>query len=169
MVTFKIADDTRDDRSIRGNHHHLGFPSGHEHYRDVVTGCFLAMAEKCALAHSRLPAEKNDTTCDETPTGGPGSAPRARCRYGCAPRRPPLPDARGRAPVWPRRPSEGRAETWPRCLMDGDPAAAARAPAQRGERHVSALPADEGALARRQGPLRPTWTRPLRGRPARRQ
>ena len=43
-------------------------PFGINHDRDLVMGCFLAMAEKCALAHSRLPAEKNDTTCDETPT-----------------------------------------------------------------------------------------------------
>jgi hypothetical protein len=48
----------------------------------------------------------------------------------------------------------GKAETWPRCLIDGVPVAAAQAPAQPPERHVSALPADEGALAPRQGPLR---------------
>jgi len=48
MVTFKIADDTRDDRSIRGNHHHLGFPSGHEHHRDMVL----------AAPASKKPADK---------------------------------------------------------------------------------------------------------------
>ena len=48
-------------------------------------GCFLAMAEKCALAHSRLPAEKNDTTCDETPTENPAQLPEPGAGAGVRP------------------------------------------------------------------------------------